>query len=136
MRLFTRIPLDEIKGLVEADIISAKKRMAFEITKLVHGEEEARVAAEMAQNLFANGGDNAPVVEIAKDKFPMGICDLLFETKLAPSKSEARRLIQGGAISFKNEKVTRFDMIVTETDIGDGALLKKGKKSFIKIICK
>ena len=133
LRLFTRIPLDEIAELVNKDIILAKKRMAFEITKLVHGEEEAQKAMEMAQNLFANGGDDAPIVEVAKADLPMNICDLLFVCKLAPSKSEARRLIQGGAITFKNEKVTRFDMQVSAEDIGDGALLKKGKKSFIKV---
>ena len=133
LRLFTRIPLDEIKTLVETDIIAAKKRMAFEITKLVHGEEEAKAAVAMAENLFANGGDDAPVVEIAKEEFPMNICDLLFRTNLAPSKSEGRRLVQGGAITFKNEKVTRFDLLLSAEDIADGALLKKGKKSFIKV---
>jgi len=133
LRLFTRIPLDEINTLVETDIIAAKKRMAFEITKLVHGEEEAKAAVAMAENLFANGGDDAPVVEISKAEFPMNICDLLFRTNLAPSKSEGRRLVQGGAITFKNEKVTRFDLLITAEDIADGALLKKGKKSFIKV---
>ncbi len=136
LRLFTRIPLNEINELVSSDIIKAKKRMAFEITKLVHGQDEAEKAVAMAENLFANGGDDAPVVEIEKTSFPMGICDLLFECKLAPSKSEARRLIQGGAISFKNEKVERFDLSVTLNDIGEGALIKKGKKSFIKVIAK
>ncbi len=133
LRLFTRIPLEEIKMLVEADIIAAKKRMAFEITKLVHGEDEAKTAVEMAQNLFANGGDDAPIVEIEKAEFPLGICDIIFKCNLAPSKSEARRLVQGGAITFKNEKVSRFDMMVSVEDIADGALLKKGKKNFIKV---
>ena len=55
---------------------------------------------------------------------------------LAPSKSEARRLIQGGAISFKNEKVSRFDLMISPEDIGEGALLKKGKKNFIKVVIK
>ena len=136
LRLFTRIPLNEINELVSSDIIKAKKRMAFEITKLVHGQDEAEKAVAMAENLFANGGDDAPVVEIKKTSFPMGICDLLFACKLAPSKSEARRLIQGGAISFKNEKVERFDLSVALNDIGEGALIKKGKKSFIKVIAK
>ena len=133
LRLFTRIPLDEIKGLVESDIIAAKKRMAFEITKLVHGEEEAKNAVSMAENLFANGGDNAPVVELEKGEFPMNICDLLFKTNLAPSKSEGRRLVQGGAVTFKNERVSAFDLQISADDIGDGALLKKGKKNFIKV---
>ena len=136
LRLFTRIPLDEIKGLVESDIIAAKKRMVFEITKLVHGEEEAKNAVSMAENLFANGGDNAPVVELEKGEFPMNICDLLFKTNLAPSKSEGRRLVQGGAVTFKNERVSAFDLQISADDIGDGALLKKGKKNFIKVIIK
>ena len=133
LKLFTRIPLDEIESLVKEDIIKAKKRMAFEITKLVHGEEEAKIAVQMSENLFAEGGSDAPVVEIAKGDFPMNICDLLFRTKLAPSKSEARRLIQGGAITFKSEKVTDFSMQVSASDIEGGALLKKGKKNFIKV---
>jgi len=133
LRLFTRIPLAEIDALVSQSIIDAKKRMAFEITKLVHGEEEAKNAVAMAENLFVGGGDNAPVVEIAKAEFPMNICDLLFKANLAPSKSEARRLVQGGAISFKNEKVLDFSMTISADEIGDGALVKKGKKSFIKV---
>ena len=66
----------------------------------------------------------------------MTICDLLFETKLAPSKSEARRLVQGGAITFKNEKVERFDQVISLEDVSDSALLKKGKKNFIKVAVK
>lgn len=134
LRLFTRIPLKEITELVTTDIIKAKKRMAYEITKLVHGELEAERVVEMAQSLFSQGGDDAPVVEV--DSLPMTICDLLFITKLAPSKSEARRLVQGGAISFKGEKVTSFDKIITSDDIKEGALLKKGKKSFVKVVAK
>ena len=133
LKLFTRIPLDEIESLVKEDIIKAKKRMAFVIIYLVHGEEEAKIAVQMSENLFAEGGSDAPVVEIAKGDFPMNICDLLFRTKLAPSKSEARRLIQGGAITFKSEKVTDFSMQVSASDIEGGALLKKGKKNFIKV---
>ena len=135
LRLFTRIPLKEIDDLVSANIIEAKKRMAFEITKLVHGETAAKEALDMAQNLFVNGGDDAPVVEIEKAEFPMMICDLVFKCGLAPSKSEARRLIQGGAITFKNEKVAKFDMQVTAA-VANDALIKKGKKNFIKIAVK
>lgn len=136
LRLFTRIPLDEISALVKGDIIQAKRRMAFEITKLVHGEEEAQKAQTMALNLFSQGGDDAPIVEVKKEELPIGICDLLVKCNLAPSKSEGRRLIQGGAISFKNEKVSDFALSISAADIGDGALLKKGKKNFIKIVVK
>lgn len=136
LRLFTRIPLEEIKSLINEDIVKAKKRMAFEITKLVHGEEEAQSALKMSENLFRDGGDDAPVVEIEKSEMPMNICDLIFRCNLAPSKSEARRLIQGGAITFKGEKVSRFDIQISSEEIGDGALLKKGKKSFVKVMIK
>lgn len=131
--LFTDIAMDEVKKIIAEDIVKAKKVLSFEVTKFIRGESDALLAQQMSENLFTNGGDDAPVVGVAKADLPMNICDLLFVCKLAPSKSEARRLIQGGAITFKNEKVTRFDMQISADDIGDGALLKKGKKSFIKV---
>ena len=131
--LFTDVPMDEVKKLVSDDVVNAKKVLSYEITKFVRGEEDAEKAKMMSENLFAQGGDDAPVVEIEKARLPIGICDLLFDCGLAPSKSEARRLIQGGAITFKGNKVERFDLQVSAEDIGDGALLKKGKKNFIKV---
>ncbi len=131
--LFTDVPMPEVKKLIKEDIVNAKKVLSFEITKFVRGQEDAVLAQKMSENLFSQGGDDAPIVELEKSELPIGICDLIFKCNLAPSKSEARRLIQGGAISFKNEKVERFDITITESDIGDGALLKKGKKSFIKV---
>ena len=139
LKLFTRIPLDEINDMVEHDIISAKRRMAFEITKLVHGEEEAIKAQQMAQNLFAQGGDNAPefALDRAHVKEGIGICDLLVMTKLCSSKSEARRMIEGGGVSMKGEKVSDFALIVKESDFENNSiLLKKGKKNFIKVVLK
>ena len=136
LRLFTRIPLDEIKELVTKDIIEAKRKMAFEITKLVHGEEEAITAQNMAKNLFQQGGDNAPEFEIA-DLKEINICDLLVLTKLCSSKSDARRMIEGGGITLKGDKVTRFDLTVTKKDFENGSLLlRKGKKNFIKVVLK
>ena len=131
--LFTDLPMEEIRGLIKEDIVKAKKRLCYEMTKFIRGEEDAIEAQKMSENLFAEGGNDAPVVEIPKGDFPMNICDLLFSTNLAPSKSEARRLIQGGAITFKGEKVTDFSMQVSASDIEGGALLKKGKKNFIKV---
>ena len=130
--LFTDAPMAEVKKLVSEDIVNAKKVLSFEVTKFVRGQDDAELAQKMSENLFAQGGDDAPIVEIAKSEFPMNICDLLFKTNLAPSKSEGRRLVQGGAITFKNEKVTRFDLEISAQD-ADDALLKKGKKSFIKV---
>lgn len=134
--LFTDIPMDEVKKIVSEDVVKAKKMISYELTKFIRGEEDAKLAQQMSENLFADGGDNAPTVELDKSEFDMNICDLLFKSNLAPSKSEARRLVQGGAITFKNEKVTRFDMMISAADIDVGALLKKGKKNFVKIVLK
>lgn len=130
--LFTDVPMDEVKKLVKEDIVKAKQTLSFEITKFVRGEDDAKLAQKMSENLFLQGGDDAPVVEISKNEFPMMICDLCFRCGLSSSKSDARRLIQGGAITFKNEKVCRFDNMI-DSALADGCLLKKGKKSFVKI---
>lgn len=131
--LFTDVPMEDVRNLIAEDIMKAKKVLSFEVTKFVRGEADAIQAQTMSENLFANGGDDAPIVEIEKAEFPLGICDVIFKCNLAPSKSEARRLVQGGAITFKNEKVARFDMMISAEDVGEGALLKKGKKNFIKV---
>ena len=139
LKLFTRIPLEEINSLVSTNIIEAKKKMAFEITKLVHGEALANQAMQMAQNLFTMGGDDAPIYELKSEELNDGIsiCDLLFITKLAPSKSEARRLIQGGAITVKGQKINDFALTITKNDFENNSiLLKKGKKNFIKVVLK
>ena len=134
LRLFTRLPLNEINEMVEKDIITAKKVMAFEITKLIHGEDEAIKAKQMSENLFSQGGDDAPVYQLDKTELDINICDLLVKTKLCSSKSDARRMIEGGAISMKGEKVNDFSLVVTATHFENNSiLLKKGKKSFIKV---
>lgn len=131
--LFTDVPMEEVRNLIKNDIVNAKKVLSFEITKFVRGEEDACLAQRMSENLFSQGGDDAPVVEVEEDE--IGICDLLVKTKLSSSKSEARRLIEGGAISINGEKVTSFSLVVKSSDYKDGSLLlKKGKKSFIKVV--
>lgn len=130
--LFTDVPMEEVKNLVKEDIVKAKKVLSYEVTKFVRGEDDAKLAQSMSENLFTQGGDDAPVVEVEKSEFPMMICDLVFKCGLASSKSEARRLIQGGAITFKNEKVAKFDMQIS-AEMADDALIKKGKKNFIKV---
>ena len=137
--LFTDEPMEKVRALIKDDIVQAKKLLCFEITKFVRGEEDAIKAREMSENLFSQGGDDAPIFELTLEMLEngMGICDLLFITKLAPSKSEARRLIQGGAISLKGEKINDFSLIITKNDFeNDSLLIKKGKKSFIKIVLK
>jgi len=134
--LFTDLPMAEVRKMISEDIVNAKKVLSFEMTKFVRGEADAIEAQKMSENLFRDGGDDAPVVEIEKSELPINICDLIFKCNLAPSKSEARRLIQGGAITFKGEKLARFDIQISAEEIGDGALLKKGKKSFVKVVIK
>lgn len=138
--LFTDMPMKEVKQLIGQDIVKAKKVLCFEMTKFIRSEEDAIKAREMSENLFTQGGDDAPTFEVDRSRAENGIniCDLLFETKLAPSKSEARRLIQGGAISVKGTKINDFALVVSLTDFDENnsLLLKKGKKSFIKVVIK
>lgn len=134
--LFTDIPMEEIDLLIKEDIVKAKKRMSYEITKFIRGEEDAILASKMSENLFTNGGDDAPVFTLSKEEILKGIniCDLLFITKLCSSKSEARRNIEGGGVTAGNNKVTSISQVITLDDLKDGSiLLKKGKKNFIKV---
>ncbi len=126
--LFTDIPMPEIKSIIKADIVQAKKRLSYEITKFVRGEADAIEAQRMSENLFTHGGDDAPKFELSKSECPINICDLLAKTSLCSSKSEARRLIEGGGISVDGEKVSSIDMMIDKS-----VLLKKGKKAFIKV---
>jgi len=137
--LFTDVPMAEIDKLIKEDIVKAKKKLSFEITKFVRGEEDAVLAQNMSENLFTLGGDDAPIVELSKKQVEdgIGICDLLVFTKLCSSKGEARRMIEGGGVTFKNEKVTDFMLKIKVVDFeGGSALLKKGKKSFVKVVLK
>ena len=137
--LFTDLPMTHIKKIVKEDIVKAKKELCFEITKFVRGQEDAILARQMSENLFVQGGDDAPEFEIARSLIErgIGICDLLVMTKLCSSKSEARRMIEGGGISMKGEKVKDFALLVSEKDFDNGSiLLKKGKKNFIKVVIK
>lgn len=137
--LFTDIPMHEIRQLISEDIVKAKKRLSFEITKFIRGEEDAIQAQSMSENLFTQGGNDAPEFEITAGEFGDGlnICDILVKTGLCSSKSDARRMIDGGAISLNGEKVSQQTKIVTSSDIEDGGiLLKKGKKNYIKVVIK
>lgn len=132
--LFTDIPMGEIKELVSADIVKAKKRLAFELTKFVRGEEDAKIAEEASSALFSGEGslDNAPTFTV--DSLPVQLNELLFNSKLVPTKSEGRRMCAQGAIQINGNVVKDFAYMVTENDFKDGVLiLKKGKKNFMKI---
>lgn len=126
--LFTDIPMQEVRDMIKKDIVNAKKVLSYEITKFVRGEKDAQEAQRMSENLFSQGGDDAPVFEVNKAETPINICELLVKCKFCNSKSEARRLIEGGGISFDGEKVSDFNQ-----NISKSGLLKKGKKNFIKV---
>lgn len=139
LRLFTRVPLEQIVTLCKEDIISAKRLMAYEITKLVHGEEEADKAAAAAVELFHknSASENMPMVELDRNLINEGIniADLLVNAKFISSKSEARRLIIQGGICLNNEKVEDAQKLVTCEDLKeDFIILKRGKKNFLKVV--
>lgn len=137
--LFTDIPMKEIDTLIAEDIVKAKKRLCYEITKFVRGEEDALLAQKMSENLFTEGGNDAPEFEITKAEADAGIglLDLLVKSKLTSSKGEARKLIEGGGIALNGEKVSNTTLILKTADFDDGSiLLKKGKKSFVKVVIK
>lgn len=137
LRLFTRLPLEDINNLISEDIRVAKKRMAFEITKLIHGEEEAKKAQEASENVFGGGAnlDNVPTIKISKSQLPMTLVDMVATAKLVASKSEGRRMIEQGAVSVDGEVKKEFNLSISETDFKDNSLLlKKGKKSFVKVV--
>ncbi|MHC1684148.1 MAG: tyrosine--tRNA ligase [Clostridiaceae bacterium] len=140
LALLTFLPMDEVRklgALQDKEINEAKKILAFEVTKLVHGEEEANKAKEAAEALFSGGAnlDNVPTVTIAADVVGSSINDILALTKIVPSKGEGRRLIQQGGISINDQKVTDIALPVTEELFNEGyALVKKGKKNYYKII--
>lgn len=134
LALFTDIPMNEIKELCKSDIIAAKKRMAFEITKLIHGEELALDASNTAAALFGGAGDtaNAPTSEI-KMNSPMGVLDFLCAAGLFTSKSEARRNVEQGGIQIDGKKVVDPKTVIAPAD---EIMVQKGKKVFLRVICK
>lgn len=140
LSLLTFLPMDEVRrlsALEGAEINKAKEVLAFEVTKLVHGEEKATQAQTAARALFAGGADmsNVPTVAISKDMLGSTILDIMAQTKIIPSKAEGRRLIQQGGLSLNGEKVTDAMAALTEADIKDGeALIKRGKKNYNKIV--
>ena len=137
LSLLTYLPMDkvnELSSLKDEKINEAKKVAAFEITKLVHGEDEARKAEEASNALFNGSGslDNMPSIHL--DDINISILDALIKTNMAPSKGQARILINQGGITLNDEKVADTNLILSEKDFQDGfAILKKGKKTFYKL---
>lgn len=136
LRMLTYLPDDEIIELtsVEGEAINhAKEVAAYEITKIVHGEEAAKAAEEAAKSLFGNGAnsENVPSVQIATDS---SILDAIIAAGFAPSKGEAKRLIAQGGITLNDEKVTDIAMTITDEILASEPLLRKGKKGFCKLV--
>ena len=145
IRMLTFLPLEEIDAMESwegAQLNEAKEILAFELTKLVHGEEEASKAREASHALFAGGGDYAhmPTVELSSADFAdgdMDILSLLVKTELAPSRSDARRAVEQGGVSVADEKVTDIKTAYNADSFGaDGLVVKRGKKKFVKVIVK
>lgn len=141
MKLVTFVPMEEIREYekLEGQALNAvKERLAFEVTKLVHGEEEAKKAQDAARAIFAGGGISAdmPTAEIEKATVEAGISavDLVVAVGFLPSKSEAKRLVQQGGLTINDKKVASFDEKITVDDFGaDGLVAKRGKKAYLKI---
>ena len=139
LRMLTFLPLEQIDEMDKwegSQLNTAKEILAFELTKLVHGEEEATRAQAAAKALFVGGGDmsNVPATTLTQDDLTdgtIGVLDLMVKCKLAPSKKEARRLVEQGGVEVNGEKVAAPTVSYTTADLtGEGLLIKKGKKVY------
>ena len=145
LRLLTFLPLEQINEMDQwegSQLNRAKEILAYELTGLVHGEDEARKAEAGAKAFFTGGGDsgNMPSTELEEEDFQEDAIDLislLVKAELSGTRSEARRAIQQGGVSLDGEKITDFKYLVKKEDIGEnGLVLKRGKKNFKKICLK
>ena len=141
LSLLTFLPMDEVRrlsALEGAEINEAKKVLAYEVTKLIHSQEEAEKARESAEALFGQGGllDNVPTEEVSEEKIKEGtnLVDLLVEIDFIKSKSEGRRLVEQNGLSLNDEKIKDFNYEIEEKDFSDGkAMIKKGKKDYLQL---
>ena len=141
LRMFTDLPLEQIDEMDHwqgGELNKAKEILAFELTKLVHSEEEARKAQETARGLFSGSADaaNMPSTTLTADQLTdgkIGILDMMLAAKLVPSKREARQLIQQGGVLLDGEKVTDPTMTVSAEALAAGVVIKKGKKVYHKV---
>ena len=142
IRMLTFLPLEQINEMdswKDAQLNTAKEILAYELTKLVHGEEEADKAQKAAKALFVGGGDaaNMPTTEITADKLvdgKIGILNLMVACGLAPSNKQARQLVEQGGVLVNDEKVPSAQFAVTEEMLKEGVKIRKGKKVFHKAI--
>ena len=144
IRMLTFLPLEQIDEMDKwegSQLNRAQEILAFELTKLVHGEEEAQKAEAAAKALFAGGSDdsNMPTTELTEDQLTDGsiaILDLMLACKLVPSKGEGRRLVQQGGVMVNEEKVSSIDASFTAEQLRQGLKIRKGKKVYHKAVLK
>ena len=145
LRMLTFLPLEQIDEMDKwegSQLNEAKEILAYELTKLVHSEEEAKKAQESARALFGAGagdGSDAPVAELSEEDFKDGQVDILtivHKAGLAASRSEARRNVQQGGVTVDGEKVTDIGTTYTREQLETGLLVKRGKKNFKKVVVK
>ena len=141
IKMLTFLPLDEIAKMETwegAQLNEAKEILAYELTALVHGKEEAEKARESARMAFGSGDmSNLPTATVSEDDFRDGAVDLitlLVSGGLCPTRSDARRNIEQGGVTVNGEKETDFRKTYSRDDFGDGIVLKRGKKNFKKMI--
>ena len=142
LKMLTFLPLEEIQAMEKwegSELNKAKEILAFELTQLVHGTEEAQKAKEAAAALFAGGtnSENMPKTELTDNDFADGSIDilsLLVKAGMTASKSEARRAVEQGGVSVNGEKVTDVKAVFDKSAFAEEFVLKKGKKSFQKIV--
>ena len=142
MKMLTFIPMDEVNEYAKlegSEINRAKEVLAYEVTKLVHGEEEAEKAQAAAKALFSNGAnsEHMPTTALSDEDFAdgeIGIIDILVKTGIAKSRGEARRLVEQGGVSVDDAKVTSIDFRLAKASLAENpSIVKKGKKVFHKI---
>ena len=143
IRMLTFLPLEEVDEMDKwegAQLNRAKEILAFELTKMIHGEDEAQKAQDAARALFTSGDSTlTPSVEVDESTLVDGVIDvnsLLVLAKMVPSKSEGRRAIEQGGVTVEGEKITDVRATVTKEQLSKGVLIKRGKKSFNKFILK
>ncbi|MBR5411395.1 MAG: tyrosine--tRNA ligase [Clostridia bacterium] len=142
IRMLTFLPLEQIDEMASWEgsrLNTAKEILAFELTKMVHGEDEANKAQTAAKSLFAAGGSDAPEAVLSEEDFVDGQIDILtvlVKADLAASRSEARRAVEQGGVSADGEKITDFKRTLPRAAFTEGVLVRKGKKSFKKAIVK
>jgi tyrosyl-tRNA synthetase len=141
--MLTFLPMEQITEMEKwegSQLNRAKEILAYELTALVHGEEEAGKAEASAKQLFMGqgSGNDLPTVELKEEDFTDGVIDvmtLLVKAELCTTKSDARRNVQQGGVTIENVKITDISHTVSKEDVAKGILVRRGKKNYCRVIC-